>query len=279
MSNSNCSEPSIFAVDRIPNALLVLLAIALLLQGPVGAFEALWGYTFDLVRAIFGGEDLLLEVLCQTAPLSLAVAVAVFSFRSGWISPDSPAAVVASAALILAGTWIGGELRSTASSSTVPVQAELVPTDADNSPSVGVVRPVSIREQTGMALSEHSLQSLANPTEDADAEEANRSSETISVAQAWAVLSDLETVATDGSHHHWDQPVPRVDLIPESETLWGMVGRAINQLLGYFVVYRPRLFLAAVLLGSYIGWSWQPYFESLRSWVRDRTDRPVSASQ
>jgi len=94
--------------------------------------------------------------------------------------------------------------------------------------------------------------------------------ETISVTEAITKLTDFQPAATDPSHHRWDEQVPRVDLIPEPDTMIGLVARAINQMIGYFVVYRPRLFLAAVLLGAYIGWSWQPYFQALRSLVEKR---------
>lgn len=270
MSSPDPPEPSIFALHRIPNVLLVLVAVALLLQGPVGAFEALWGYTYDLLRAIFGGEDLLLQVLCQTAPLSLAVSAIVFSFRCGWFSLASPVSVIASSALVLAGTWVGGELRSTMSSKLVMMHSET--TDA---PTAAKMLPVSARGKTRVWLSN---QSPLNPIGKSAESESDSASDTISVAQAFAILSDFQTVATDGSHHRWNQPVPRIELIPESGASGGLVAKAVNQLLGYFVIYRPRLFLAAILLGGYIGWSWQPYFEALRSWVRNRIKRPVSAS-
>jgi hypothetical protein len=271
MSSPDHPEPSIFALHRIPNVLLVLVAVALLLQGPVGAFEALWGYTCNLVRAIFGGEDLLLQVLCQTAPLSLAVSAIIFSFRCGWITLRSPLSVIACSALVLAGTWIGGELRSTVSGETVLVQSE-----ATDSLTVAEVLPASARGETRVWLSDQSLSKMSDGSEGGESES---DSDTISVTRAIEILSDFQTVATDGGHHQWNQPVPKVALIPETETLWGSVAKAINQLLGYFVIYRPRLFLAAILLGSYIGWSWQPYFEALCSWARNRLNRPVSASR
>ena len=262
-------EPSTFALHRIPNGLLVLVTVALLLQGPQGAFEVLWGYTCDLIHAIFGGEELLFEVLCQTAPLTLAVSAIVFSYRSQWLSFSSPVGLFASCALLLGGTWIGVELRSTMSGKT-----ELVDSEATKSATRFEVLPVSARGETRMRLSDQSLSSLSDARVDGELESGP---DTISVAEAIRILSDFQTVATDGSHHRWDQPVPRVALIPEPATMWGIVGKAINQLLGYFVIYRPRLFLAAILLGIYTGWSWQPYYEGLRSWYRDRKGVPVPA--
>ncbi len=267
MPNAAEPGPSIFALHRIPNGLLVLVTVALLLQGPQGAFEVLWGYTCELIHAIFGGEELLFEVLCQTAPLTLAVSAIVFSYRSGWFSFSSPLGWIASCLLVLGGTWIGGELRSKTSSKN-----ELADSQSTKSATSLDVLPVSARGETRMRLSDQSLLSLSDAPEDGETESG---SDTISVAQSIRILSDFQTVATDGSHHRWDQPVPRVALIPEPATLWGFAGKTINQLLGYFVIYRPRLFLAAILLGIYTGWSWQPYYEGLRSWYRDRNGLPV----
>ena len=269
MPNAAEPEPSIFALHRIPNVLLVLVTVALLLQGPAGAFEVLWGYTCELIQAIFGGEELLLEVLCQTAPLTLAVSAIVFAYRSKWLSFSSPLGLLTSCALVLGGTWIGGELRSNASSET-----ELADSESTKSATSLDVLPVSARGETHMRLSDQSLLSLSDASEDGEPESG---ADTISVAQAIRILSDFQTIATDGSHHRWDQPIPRVALIPEPATMWGFVGKAINQLLGYFVIYRPRLFLAAILLGIYTGWSWQPYYEGLRSWYRDTKGLPVPA--
>jgi hypothetical protein len=218
--------------------LLVLLTVALLLQGPVGVFEALRDYTVKLIGTLFGGEDVYREVLCQAAPLTLALAMISFSYRCGWLSFAAPTSLVAAGALVLGSTWIGGEWRSSLSQ-----------------------------------------QSIAAATRAADA-----SVDKISVPEAIAKLSDLRTVATDGSHHRWDQRVPRVEALPEARSAIGIIGRAINQLLGYFVIYRPRLFFAAVLLGTYIGWSWQPCYQAIDGWVRrergvEPAGRPRSCTQ
>lgn len=46
-------------------------------------------------------------------------------------------------------------------------------------------------------------------------------------------------------------------LMPEASGVLGFVCRAVNQLLGYLVAYNPRLLLASLLAGGYVGWSWQ----------------------
>jgi hypothetical protein len=155
--------------------------------------------------------------------------------------------------MVLAATWIGGELRSLTAKPRPMVRSQVA------------MMPVSVRSDSPALVASRSLAEL-----DSEVLEP----ETISVAQAIEQLSDFRSPATDGGHHRWTQHVPRVALVPESESLPGLVSRAINQLLGYFVVYRPRLFLAAVLLGAYVGWSWQPYGQSLRCWFRSST-RPA----
>jgi hypothetical protein len=123
------------------------------------------------------------------------------------------------------------------------------------------MKPVAFRSQTHVVLTDRSLDEVV---------EEMSGVEIISVAEAFAKLSDVQASATDGSHHRWTASVPRVALIPEPESVLGLIARAINQLVGYFVIYRPRLFIAAILLGLYIGWSWQPYAESLRCWLEGR---------
>ncbi len=57
---------------------------------------------------------------------------------------------------------------------------------------------------------------------------------------------------------NWRDPIPSVALLPEPGSVIGFVAKGVNQTFGYLVYYRPRLFLAALLLGVYIGWSWLP---------------------
>lgn len=266
MTSPNPPPPPPSGLNRIPNGFLVFLTVALLLQGPVGAFEALWSYSYELVRAIFGGEELLLQVLCQTAPMTFAVGAIVFSFRSGWITFSSPGSLFAAALLVLAGTWGGGELRSAMASISSKSDAGTQVASKQTQ-----VLPVSTRGETHTWLSKESLPDLGELHKNLTTTE-EEPSDTISIEEAYRIFSDFETVATDGTHHRWDQSVPRVALIPEANSLWGLAARAINQLLGYFVVYRPRLFLASILVGTYIGWSWQPYFEGVRFWIRAGKD-------
>ena len=52
-------------------------------------------------------------------------------------------------------------------------------------------------------------------------------------------------------------------MIPEMNGVMGLVVQALNQLMGYLVAYQPRLFLAAIVAGSWSGWSLHRRLKSL----------------
>ena len=252
MDETDHPEPSLFALHRIPNGVLVLLTVALLLQGPAGTVDAFWNYTKNLVGTLFGGEDLFWEVLCQTAPLTLASAAIAFAIRCRWISPRDLTCWLAISVVVLTATWFGGELRSFNAKSHRQATLGLDVTAS------------SKRSQVPVTLASVELPSdrTVEPRDN------------ISLAEAIRIVADMGGAATEVRHHHWSDDIPRVIALPgEGETVFGMMARGINQLLGYFVVYGPRLFLASVLLGCYLGWSWQPYFQAITCWLDRR--RPV----
>ena len=53
----------------------------------------------------------------------------------------------------------------------------------------------------------------------------------------------------------------------------GIAAKAINQLLGFLVAYQPRLFLAAVVAGSWVGWSWHRRLQKLTEYAADCQER------
>ena len=258
MDETEHPEPSLFALHRIPNGFVVLLAVALLLQGPAGAFSAFWSYTKNLIGTLFGGEELFWEVLCQTAPLALSMAAISFALRSRWITLRDFTSVIAVSIVILTATWFGGELRSfnAKNHSRVVPGANVIPASSTNE------IPVSL------ASAQLNLSAVDEPKA------------VISVREAMAMLADVRGSATDVRHHQWANDIPRVNAVPgEGDNPLGLAAKAINQLLGYFVVYGPRLFLSAVLLGCYLGWTWQPYFQAVTSWLeRRRTVDPPAAT-
>lgn len=266
MAESEHPETKRFALHQIPNSLIVLLTVALLLQGPAGAFEALWEYTRSLAEALLGGEDLFLEVICQTAPLTMSAAVITFAFRCRWLTFRTPTSIVACSLVVLTATWLGGQLRSWMATHRPLAQqttrenqpVELRWSDQTGGTTAGLpVLQASFQNRTPARLSD--LRIASEPSLE------SASSDIITLDQALETLSDFSAAATDGGQHDWRETVPRVALIPETSSSIGFVARAFNQLFGYVVFYRPRLFLAAILLGTFMGWSWQPRLESLLS--------------
>ncbi|MEN1680402.1 MAG: hypothetical protein AAGJ46_12485 [Planctomycetota bacterium] len=46
-------------------------------------------------------------------------------------------------------------------------------------------------------------------------------------------------------------------LLPEPAGVGGILCAAVNQMLGYLAAYNPRLLVASLLAGGYVGWTWQ----------------------
>ncbi len=262
MSDAEQTEAGRFALHRIPNSLVVLLAVALLLRGPAGAFEAFWTYTKSLVETLFGGEAVFVEVLCQTAPLTLSAAVITFFYRCRVLSLRTLPSIVGCSVIVVGATWMGGQLRSVSASHLKPAKSE-----ASDGPTQSPLIIGASTSAIGLPLQTAShRQPLATISRDQIAvanEMPEEIDHTISVEEAVDRILDFDDVTTDAAKHDWRDNVPRVALLPEPGSVIGVVAKAINQVLGYLAYYRPRLFFAAIMIGVYIGWSWQPYFESL----------------
>ncbi len=265
MTDSDQPQARRFVLHRVPNSLIVLLAVALLLRGPAGAFDAFWNYTTSLLQALFGGEAVFIEVICQTAPLTLSAAAITFLYRCKVLTFQSVHSIVGCCVIIIAATWAGGQLRSLTATrigqtdeqpSAAPTESPLIITTASTTGDVPTLKASIIKPTT----ISRSLLSVSNePPQDV----------AISVDEALDKILDFSAVATDGAQHDWRDTVPRVALFPEPGSVIGVVGKGINQVLGYLAYYRPRLFLAAILIGIYIGWSWQPYIESFLSGTKE----------
>lgn len=242
-------------VDRIPTSLIVLLTVAFLLQGPFGTLNVLWTYTKSLLTALLGGEDLFVEVVCQTAPLTLSAAAIAFAVRCRMLTFRSLTGLVTCSAILLGATWLGGQLR-TLMAPPVASSTPLAPSVLTNH-SIGPIVPASNR----IPVLEASFR-IADPdllTDLTMMDGIGNASEVISIHEAADRLCDFSS-STAGPKRDWRDTIPRVGLLPEAGSLVGVIARGINQTLGYLVYYRPRLFLAAILLGTYIGWCWQPMF-------------------
>lgn len=91
--------------------LCVLVLVMLLLKGVSGTVNTLLQHSIEFVGSFLdGGSSEIAEVLRQTAPLALSVAVIVLAVLRRWL-PSDARGVFAAALVILGGAWLGNELR------------------------------------------------------------------------------------------------------------------------------------------------------------------------
>ncbi|TWT77358.1 hypothetical protein Pla123a_20190 [Posidoniimonas polymericola] len=224
---------------RAPPGGWVVLALLMLLHGPRGACWAVLEQAWSLIATLLGGDQVVLAVLSQTAPLTLATALIVFLYCSEWITFESMWSVLASAGILIGGASLGAELRG--------VMQRALPEFAEADQS---------GEHSGS--SDMTLTSLTI--------RARMHGGRLPAAEAWRVLTDWRYISELGASANWPEQIPRVALLPEGTNWFGVVGQGVNQLLGYLVFYRPRMFFAALLAGGYLGWAWHRRLE----WANDR---------
>ena len=82
-------------------------------------------------------------------------------------------------------------------------------------------------------------------------------------------LSEIEWFAEPNLENAPPAKIAPLALFPQVDGILGIPLMAVNQLLGYLVAYRPRLFLAAIVAGSWIGWSWQRRLARWRAQVTE----------
>ena len=71
-----------------------------------------------------------------------------------------------------------------------------------------------------------------------------------------------------------------LNVLPAVGGVHGAVFKAVNQLLGFFVAYQPRLFLAAIIAGCWVGWTCHRrllYLETRGSEAEDSVSEPEVA--
>lgn len=224
---------------RVPPVVWVVLTLLVLLHGPRGACWAVLEQAWSMISMLFGGDQVVLAVLSQTAPLALATALIVFLYCREWITFESMWSVLASAGILIGGASLGAELRG--------VMQRALPQVAKQTEDG---RPVGGGDMTLTSLTIR----------------ARLHGGRLPAAEAWRALTNWRYVSELGASADWPERIPRVALLPEGTTWFGVVGRGVNQLLGYLVFYRPRMFLASLLAGGYLGWAWHRRLE----WASDR---------
>jgi hypothetical protein len=79
----------------------------------------------------------------------------------------------------------------------------------------------------------------------------------------WQRLKEIDWLAEPNLSAAPPQKIPSLQILPEANNPVGAIFKAINQLLGYLVAYQPRLFLAAIVAGAWVGWSWHRRLQRL----------------
>ncbi len=91
--------------------IFVTLLVMLLLKGVRGTATTVVDQTIAFAESFLGGgSGHITDVLWQTAPLALSVAVIVFAILRKWLPLDTGGVFIA-ALVILCGAWLGNELR------------------------------------------------------------------------------------------------------------------------------------------------------------------------
>ncbi len=236
--------------------LTVLVLILILLKGFYGALDVLHHQAQALVVSFIGVEDGLGELIIQTIPLVLAAAFCTFAIARRMLPFDSFASVVAIALIVIAGTTAGGFLNQILNNSKTIHAIDSA---------TGSATPLAITSQLTSAPIDQTA-FLAESTTIPNIGIANLSTVKLNANETAALgieprLSPVDQLTSidwlqEPNLDFTDQQVAPLRVLPNTTGAIGLVFQAINQLLGFLVVYQPRLFLASTLGGAWIGWRW-----------------------
>lgn len=237
-----------FLKEFVPG-LIVLVVVLVLLRGVGGTIDALRLQLVTLANSFLGTGDGLVPVLLQTLPLALAAGCCMFLIARRILTFESFGSVVGMAVIILTGASTGGVL------------IDLLPATSNVDPQIYDVALNPLREAAN--------QPTRNP----------KSPITLSIASPLSAQSQIAVAKPQSQPQGqlaaidwWAEPdisrIPKgtvepLDVIPEVNGVMGLVVQALNQLMGYLVAYQPRLFLAAIVAGSWSGWSLHRRLKSL----------------
>ena len=215
----------LYPVRQYP-AILVAFLVMIILKGFGGASKGIVDQ-LSLFAASFldDGSNDIASVLWRTAPLAFSVAVITFAGARRWLKLDV-VGIVVGAVIIIGGARLGDAL-------TTPNQVTVA---------TGITTQNDPMEISGLVI----------PQSDLPPHLAKVISQPIHLSQD---VPELPPGAAP----------PPVQLLPQIGGWPGQVFAAINQLIGYFQHYQPRLFLAALIVGAYLGWRWH----SALNWISE----------
>lgn len=246
---------------HVPPGVVVLLVVLVLLYGFSGAVTVLGELIMSLLAAMVGGGDheAVTGVLWRTLPLAIAAAGITFTLTNRWLHIDSMTSWVWMALIVLFAAVIGNAAHDAVASratsvpqvpSSLPVGIatfQLKSEPSNNLASVQVGQETSKARQQSLSMPHNST--IARPV----AGVLVASPQLTKKQTAWQRLVNIEWLkAPDLSRS--PKPVEPLPVVPKGPGIYGGVGGAINQLLGYLVDYEPRLFLASIIAGGFVGW-------------------------
>lgn len=306
MGNEPSLREELRVLRRAVPGALVLVVVLLLLRGYDGTIYVLSRQVSMLAESFLGGPDVVVPVLLHTLPLALAAGVATFAVSAGWIRFESVWSVIVLSGIILAGTTIGGLLRTLvpaaeteskqpaaiASSQarttglTIPsaaIHSAAIPSAAVTSAAIpsAAVTSGKLIEPTSVIPAAQTVVLSVTPSESASGLAVNTSSLLSDVSTihrpgplqrtaqptAWEQLRQIDFFAAPNLAQPPPTEIEPINVVPKISGILNVVGLAINQLLGFLVAYQPRLFLAAVIAGGWTGWRWQQRLQTVREQV------------
>lgn len=272
-------------MEHLPG-LTVLVVVLVLLRGITGTRDAIGHQIETLVSSFLGTGDGLGEVLLHTLPLAIAAAVATFAISRRMLTFESFGSVFVLACIIIVGASVGGFLRglvpreptrmddSVFSEAVTPLRVSLNESASGEPLTTGVrtsiVRPNSDVPSSGVViLGDQQLQPIQSG--------APLMSVTSAPAKSTTALDQLRSVDWLGQPDVSKIPrgaVEPLHLLPETGGAFGIVLKAANQILGYLVAYQLRLFLAAIVAGSWVGWSLHVRMQTLHEEMLEEESVP-----
>ena len=86
---------------------------------------------------------------------------------------------------------------------------------------------------------------------------------------AWQQLSEIDWFAVPDLKTVRQREIEPLEIVPKFSGIAALISGTINQVLGFLVAYQPRLFLAAIIAGSWLGWTWHRKLEEFQKKIDD----------
>ncbi len=256
---------------RFLPGIAVLLTVLLLMHGFHGTVTALVMVAGHFLASLVGGGDMAIvgSVLWRTLPLALSAAVITFAIRSEWLHLTHGWSYLWMLAIVAGGAIVGNAVHETMLErrGIISVGAIDPPRDAES------LIDHAIRTGNLVGADDSKIRALA--------EGSGARGQGGEVPTPFIVLDDGTTIGIDTSAPEpkrlsWfappdlsqpPGPVEPLFEVPKGQGMVGIILGAISQLLGYLFAYQPRMFFAAILAGSYIGYRVQQRFATVKAVV------------